>query len=296
MTTSITVRDLGAIKHQIDKYAMTFIYLPGKNESGASVKALIYREIHLVNGLKANMLIRNDILGPEKIDILVSSSTAHIKSCNVTIPIIIQSRSVQQNRPVHSTKTLVISPHSEMLIPVHSIRSLPDRDYLFEPTDSANFAIYAHLVDIETKAVLARNEHDKSIKIPRNFRLGRITELEYINAHLISVENTSEIINLGIRRPKAAHKSSWFAKVLIACAAAYAAVAAVPTATKAPTDVSVLTILTSPTGSVSAIIVTDIHISLNIPEITHSSGVIIHNSSAQAIDEFSRVIEEYFTV
>ena len=40
------------------------IYVPGKTKDGKTVEALISREAHLVDGLKAKMLIGVDVMGP----------------------------------------------------------------------------------------------------------------------------------------------------------------------------------------------------------------------------------------
>lgn len=55
------------------------------------------------------------------------------------------------------------------------------------------------------------------MRIPRNFYLGRIFELEYPNA--FTVEAT-ELADLALRQPKSHHKASWFRKLVTAYAAA----------------------------------------------------------------------------
>ena len=80
---------------------------------------------------------------------------------------------------MHAVKALILPPHSEVQVPVHSIESLPDRGYLFEPAE-VNFSVYAHLLNPSTKAIIARNDSDKPIKISRNFRLGKVVEMDYI--------------------------------------------------------------------------------------------------------------------
>ena len=66
MATPITIWGLGANKHAIDQYAIADIYIPAKDGQRQEVKAHIWREIHLVKELKANMLIGTDIMTPEQ--------------------------------------------------------------------------------------------------------------------------------------------------------------------------------------------------------------------------------------
>lgn len=276
MATPITVRGLGANRHSTDKYAITPLYFLGENADGASSRALITREIHLVDNLKANMLIGNDILGPEAIDILISSNTAHIGSCGITIPITIRTRSALQTRPINSIRAMTLPPHSDVIIPVHSIKSMPDRDYLFEPISNATFSLFAHTVSVDTKGILARNNSDKVVEIPRNFRLGHVTEIYYSEAF----HADPDIADLAIRAPRSEHKTSWFKKLLVACAAAQAAIH-------------------SPFANAANVVSSQLSTSEITPppiEIILSNGVTIHNSSKEAIDGFSNLVGEYFKV
>ena len=140
----------------------------------------------------------------------------------MTVPIDVGTRhgSPGVHKTVHITKTTVIPPHSTQPVPIHHFGDMPkDRDYLFEPAD-VNFGLYAHLINADTSAVVAHNDSDKSIHIPRNFRLGHVTEMDYPNVcHAVS----EDIEELALRRPKKEHKTSWFKKLLVACAAATAA-------------------------------------------------------------------------
>lgn len=281
MASPITVRGLGVSRHATDKYAVVPIYLSGTKD-GKPAKALIEREVHLVENLKANMIIGNDILGPEAIDILASSATAHIGSCGVTIPIAIKSRSSFQTRPVHATKTVVLPPHSEIQVPVHSIESLPDRDYLFEPAE-VNFSIYAHLLNPSTKAIIARNDSDKPIKISRNFRLGKVVEMDGIGAHIAETEESE----LALRVPKSTHKSSWLKRALVACATAAAAVAPM-SAPVSPT----YSATSSPAIAAYSAITTPTHV-LPMAETILPNGVTVHQSSAEAVKTFTDIVNDY---
>jgi hypothetical protein len=56
--------------------------IPGKDsETGAACKAVITREFHLVDGLKANMLIGTDIIVPKQCTIDIAKLNITISSC-----------------------------------------------------------------------------------------------------------------------------------------------------------------------------------------------------------------------
>jgi len=60
----INIRSIGLIRHSTNKYATIDIYIPSKKE-GKKVISYLYREVYLVDYLKAKILIRIDIIGPK---------------------------------------------------------------------------------------------------------------------------------------------------------------------------------------------------------------------------------------
>ena len=66
---------------------MVLFYLPGTTNNGIKAIDCIRREIHLVNNLRAKMLISNDIISPEQIIIDIANKSARIGSCYMNIKI-----------------------------------------------------------------------------------------------------------------------------------------------------------------------------------------------------------------
>ena len=106
-----------------------------------------------------------DIMGPEKIDIIISTKQAYIGSYKVIIPIKIRPRSSQQVRQIVYAKTaMTIPPEQQIQIPVQHIK-LPDQDFLFKPSNAAGISLFAHLTDQSFDSVLAQNDSNSTIKI-----------------------------------------------------------------------------------------------------------------------------------
>ena len=204
---SITIRDLKINKHFTVKYVIVSMYFSEKNEKREAVKTKITREVHLMNNLKTNMLIKNDILKSKKFDIFTFTSSAYIESCETVISIFIKNRSAFRTTSVHFTKTRIISFHVEISILIHKIL-LFERDYLFESAET-NFFIYSYIVDTITNVILVRNNDNRLIRILKNCRLNKLIELKHFNALLIDFDSS----NLAIRRSKSEHKNSFFQKV-----------------------------------------------------------------------------------
>ena len=70
--------------------------------------------------------------------------------------------------------------------------ALPDRNFLFEPTETP-LSLYAYLVDSSISAVLAKNDSDVPIKIPRNLKLGTICDTDFDNYFQVTTEDAVEL-------------------------------------------------------------------------------------------------------
>ena len=87
MSTPLKVRSIVASKHESSEFAVLSLYFPGKNNVGDLVYALLQYEIYLVEGLRANLLIGNNIISSEAMIINLGKKTALIDTYGVTINI-----------------------------------------------------------------------------------------------------------------------------------------------------------------------------------------------------------------
>jgi len=73
ITTPLEVTGIGKDKHKIDEYIITPLFLVGRNKLGYNIiTKTAPREIYLVDSLRANILIRIDVITPKGIDSLAS--------------------------------------------------------------------------------------------------------------------------------------------------------------------------------------------------------------------------------
>ena len=84
----LRVKELNSTIHNIDKYILILIYLSGLKKNDNKALACIIKKIHLISNLKTNLLIKNNIIEPEKIMLNVSRNEARINSYNIIIKII----------------------------------------------------------------------------------------------------------------------------------------------------------------------------------------------------------------
>lgn len=142
-----------------------------------------------MDNLCANILIGNDIIGPEGITIDVANQKAYVPGCKATVQITARQRGQFIRRALHAASHVVIPPQHQIFIPVRGIASLPqDRDFYFEPTTQPSLALFAHLVDHKTKGIVARNESFSPIQITRKTKLGVVTEVLFDNCFAAEIE------------------------------------------------------------------------------------------------------------
>ena len=136
-TAPITLRGIGSNRHSTDEWITLSFFMKGETPEGKPVMIKFTRDIHVVDNLKANLLIGMDILGPEGVVIDLPQEKVILTKCgNVAVPVQATARdNVRIRRIVRSERHQVIPPKSTGSIAV-SLRGkdpLPDRDFLFEP-------------------------------------------------------------------------------------------------------------------------------------------------------------------
>lgn len=85
MSMLLKIRSIGVSKHKSSKFAVLSLYFSSRNNIRKLVYTLLQCEIHLVKGLRANLLIDNDIISPKAMIIDLRKKTALIGACEVTI-------------------------------------------------------------------------------------------------------------------------------------------------------------------------------------------------------------------
>lgn len=189
MSTPLKVREIGASKHESAQFAELSLFLPGENNKGQKVYTSFKCELHLVEGLRANMLIGNNILAPENFVLNIGLGHAVVRSCGVKITMKAKQRGQFLKRKLLAENDGVVSPHFEAMIPILSVSLPDDRDFLFHPATQTNLTLYTHIVDHETTKVLVRNTSDRPLRISRQQKLGHIVDIHYDNCFLVDAKS-----------------------------------------------------------------------------------------------------------
>lgn len=81
MVTFLKVRGIEISKHELNKFISMFLYFPDIDLTNRPAYAHIHRKLYLVDGLKANLLVGNNILAMERVVIDLANKSAMISSC-----------------------------------------------------------------------------------------------------------------------------------------------------------------------------------------------------------------------
>lgn len=116
MVTPLKVRDIETSRHESNEFVSMSFYFPDINSTNRPAYAHIHRELHLINGLKANLLVGNNILATERVVINLANKSAMISSCQVTIFVAAKPRGHPVQRKVLVNRSLTIPPEFEALV------------------------------------------------------------------------------------------------------------------------------------------------------------------------------------
>ena len=85
MATLLKVRGIGTLKHGTDKYVFKALYFPAIGDKGQQVITCIHCELHLVDNLKTNIPIENDIIGTKGIIINIAKKKTYVPGCKALL-------------------------------------------------------------------------------------------------------------------------------------------------------------------------------------------------------------------
>ena len=115
------------------------------NKDKEKVVTGFIRELHLVDELKAKILVRLDITGPKGFVMNLLNKIAILKHCeSAEIPIVITSLpGLYISKPMCVQSNIVVPLETTIMVPIHHLDLLIGRDFVFEP-DSTPLTLYAH--------------------------------------------------------------------------------------------------------------------------------------------------------
>lgn len=161
-------------------------------------KVTFRRELYIINVLKINLLINNDIINAKNIFIDSTKRIVKIDNCKIIVLIEIKTfYDIAMQKSIHFRKVIIISSRFEQTIKIYYLAMFVNCDYFFEFAKLNYLMIYTYIINVTTKIVIIRNEIDITIYISRNYRLNKVIELKLSNRYQIK---DFKLKNLTIRK------------------------------------------------------------------------------------------------
>ena len=164
--------------YEINEYIIYKIYLSNeknKNERVVIIKT-ISREIYLIDELVVDILLENDILVSKEINLLFLKKIAYIDNCDIDIFIEVHSKESLIRRVINLKKVFIISLYLNVIVIIYYLNLL-DYNFLFKSRKNSILFLYIKLINKNIKAILIKNDSNKSIKIQRNIKLDNLSNL-----------------------------------------------------------------------------------------------------------------------
>jgi len=174
------VKGLGGAEYTATHVVLLTFYMKGTDGQYAQ----IVRPFHVFKDLSVPLLIGNDIMKPEKFDLLYSTNRLCIGACNgVCVQITMFSGSKYSRIPVRCAEAVVIPAGSSVVVGVKLSRILePNQDYQFTPLHTRSAVTGAgapHAVIWHNqKGLLYTNFDDRPLMIFKGSLLGHVCSLE----------------------------------------------------------------------------------------------------------------------
>ena len=166
ITILARMREIKNNIYEINEYIIYKIYLSNeknKNKRIVTIKT-ISREIYLIDKLVVDILLKNDILVSKEVNLLFLKKIAYIDNCDMNISIEVHLKESLIRRVINLKKAFIIPPYSNVTITIYHLNLL-DRNFLFKSRENSILSLYIKLINKNTKAILVKNDSNKSIKI-----------------------------------------------------------------------------------------------------------------------------------
>lgn len=134
----LKVWNIGTSKHKIDKYILEPFYLPAKSNNNKQIMACICQKLYIIDNLKANLLIKNNIISIEDIKIDIGNKKAYMFGCKATISIIARQKSWFIRRMFYSATHIIIPLQSQVFALTNNFSLLENWNFFLSRSSNQN--------------------------------------------------------------------------------------------------------------------------------------------------------------
>lgn len=116
MLVPLKVKGINASKHKLRDFILTALYISSLNQKDSEVYAYIKCELHLVEGLKANIHVGNNVFYTKDFSINFINASADILNCGIDIAISTRHYSEFLKHKILANAATFIAPKFETLV------------------------------------------------------------------------------------------------------------------------------------------------------------------------------------
>ena len=231
LIASLSVRSIDNNIHSFNEYVVVDLFMNDHviiTEKKTSATNRFSIEIHIVDELKINLLIDNDVLNVQRMSLDLKFQTTILANCHdfkVFIDIIAK-KNFDQRRIIRSKVSFKISAKAtvQMSMSYHDNLS-NDRDFLFEFQCNQfldlNENVFAHIVNASLDHVMMRNIIQHSVTLQKRVRLK--TLIDYNQQRCYNLTSNVDFLVIDDWKITKQHQRIWKNKLdMIAAAAIYA--------------------------------------------------------------------------
>ena len=301
LSSFISMRDIDNIMHHIFDYVVLTLYLDDQLADKIAIIDKFQIEVHLIDDLKINILIDNDVFTTQQVKLNLAQQTVQLNNCQNLVALInVLTRQEIEVKRIIRVKNIVIK---SVKITINVSMSYNDdlsidRDFLFE-SQCAKYLnddddVFAHIVDVEFDHVMIRNIINYVVQLFKRVRLDSVIESNQQKCYNL----TSDAEFLAIENWTNRRSRSWKSKLdMIVATIVYAISVEIDLSSKV-TDIIAIVVITSITTFISIITSKfSSHIDSQLESIL-SNDIIVYDSSTNVVkliavvNEFSQIWDD----
>lgn len=153
------------------------IYISDIDKKVCEVYASISYKLHLIDRLKANILISNNVLYTKSFAINFFTSSIFLYSWGLKIDINTRQYSKIMRWKTLANSSTIVPPQSVALIAFQHIKLPDSHDFFFHLFSQQHFLLYSYLFDHTNTKIFVHNNADHVIKILTHHRLSYVIKL-----------------------------------------------------------------------------------------------------------------------
>lgn len=184
VTSSIKIKGIGARMHDSSNHVIIDLLLFETIKNDIAI-ACLTAKFHLINNLKANVLVKINVMSSKDIILDCDKKSMSISTCNnIKVPMSVRKKGASINRSMRAVIQTIISAEVAMtiLIKLRRLELSKNRDYTFYSKETRLLGpkggFFTHVTDANLMAIQVQNISRRPYVMPKNFKIGHLRDYD----------------------------------------------------------------------------------------------------------------------